>query len=581
MSATDDEFQTFDNEFYPTGPTLARRALKKFNEQRIERLLEPQAGRGDILDVMKDMDRFRYRMPTIECIEIDLANQAILRAKGYRVVGSDFLTYRGASLYSHIVMNPPFSSGARHVLRAWDLLFSGEIVAIINAQSIRNPRSAEKKLLCTLIHDHGSVEFVQEAFMSADTKRKAVVEVALVHLEKRSSEYTSFFDGLRKDVEQRMAPAPESPHELIVPRNFIENLCINFACASEAAKQACVAEARANHYAGRFDRSIAELGDEENFGGKVDLFVAKSFNERYDKLKEQAWSTVLRSTAALEKLSSTAQKRVEASFKELCSLEFSYENIWGFLNGLIAQQSQIQIDMVCDVFDAISRHHSENRAYYQGWKSNDKHRLNAFRVKMTRFILPRCSSTWGGKLSWDDEQRFRDFDKVFAMLDGKKPETVLGIEKLFATELDALRAGERKSAEYFDVRYYPKVGSFHVFPRRKDLIDRMNRVVGQHRQWLPHDKSAAPAAFWEQYERAEKVTALMPDFGREEWWAFGMRDETERCVVEARDKMTAAHQAAMAQLGINYEYSMLLTHEAAQRATVPALPFCDSATAAA
>lgn len=44
-------FSTFDNQFYPTPPSPARRALAKFKETRITRLLEPEAGRGDSLDV--------------------------------------------------------------------------------------------------------------------------------------------------------------------------------------------------------------------------------------------------------------------------------------------------------------------------------------------------------------------------------------------------------------------------------------------------------------------------------------------------------------------------------------------------
>ena len=559
---------TFDNQFYPTPRSLGIKMYCKFSDKHITRLLEPEGGRGDLADVVKDQCS-RQRPPLIECVEIDLANQAILRAKGYRVVGTDFLKYKGASVYSHIIMNPPFKYGVKHVLHAWELLFTGEIVAALPARAVKYPTNAEQRQLARLLQDNGgTVEYMTEAFMTEDTKRTTRVDIALIHLKKTSTEYASFIDGLQKEVEQRHGPAPESMNELIIPRDLIENLVINFECAVEAAKDACVSQARANHYAARFDRSIT---------GTADIFVAKGFNKTYDELKELAWSTVLRSSAVLEKLSSQAQKRVEAEFKELCAMEFTYENIWGFLDGIIAQQGQIQVDMICDVFDVISKYHTENRAYYQGWKSNDKHRLNAFRIKTTRFILP-CAGGYQGSqsLGWDNSQRFRDFDKVFAMLDGKKPDAVFGVEKLFEKQWDSLRSGARMSAEYFDARYYPRAGTFHMFPRRKDLIDRMNRIVGEHRKWLPHDKSAVPPEFWNQYDAAEKIRARMPDMGRLEWWAFRSSREGEEDYEanRARTQIMTAYQKAAGELGIAYDPSMLLEHERKQMIDLPKLPHC-------
>lgn len=69
-------------------------------------------------------------------------------------------------------MNPPFNQGCKHVLHAWDILFDGEIVAILNAETVKNPFSAERRLLAQLIEDHGSVEYIKDAFMDPDTQRK-------------------------------------------------------------------------------------------------------------------------------------------------------------------------------------------------------------------------------------------------------------------------------------------------------------------------------------------------------------------------------------------------------------------------
>jgi len=91
-----------------------------------------------------------------------------------------------------------------------------------------------------------------------------------------------------------------------------------------------------------------------------------------------------------------------------------------------------------------------------------------------------------------------DFDKVFAILDGKyKPE--IGLVDVFDNCLDELRSGQRISSSYFDVRYY-RVGTIHFFPRSAVLVDRLNRLVGRHRQWLPPEGTRVSDAFWLQFE---------------------------------------------------------------------------------
>ncbi len=57
------------------------------------------------------------------------------------------------------------------------------------------------------------------------------------------------------------------------------------------------------------------------------------------------------------------------------------------------------------------------------------------------------------------------------------------------------------------VRYYPGKGTIHFFARDKKLVDRLNRMVGQHRQWLPPVTDTATEGFWQQYEGAEKFDA--------------------------------------------------------------------------
>ena len=97
----------------------------------------------------------------------------------------------------------------------------------------------------------------------------------------------------------------------------------------------------------------------------------------------------------------------------------------------------------------------------------------------------------------------RDFDKVFAMLDGKLA-PVVGLSDLFRSSFHELSRGNRLSCSYFDVRYYPGAGTIHFFPNSKTLVGRLNLLVGRHRQWLPPVEARVSEAFWLQYEDADK-----------------------------------------------------------------------------
>ena len=89
-----------------------------------------------------------------------------------------------------------------------------------------------------------------------------------------------------------------------------------------------------------------------------------------------------------------------------------------FLVEIINKQSDIQIDMACQVFDEITKYYSENRCHYMGWKSNDRHRTLGFKIKCSRFILP-MSKDYNNRIDYRAREKLADFDKVFTMLDGK------------------------------------------------------------------------------------------------------------------------------------------------------------------
>ncbi len=108
-------------------------------------ILEPSAGEGAIADVI------RAHVPSynIHVVEIDPEKREILKAKGYRIIGKDFLkTKKKKLLYDRVIMNPPFSNGKDidHVMHAFRFLRpGGRLVSVMSGGTVfRSDKKATK-----------------------------------------------------------------------------------------------------------------------------------------------------------------------------------------------------------------------------------------------------------------------------------------------------------------------------------------------------------------------------------------------------------------------------------------------------
>ena len=189
------DFKQLPDEFYPTPPELAAKMVNRmFIKGKHETILEPSAGKGDLIDFLlltieylecRDYCRYIYKndlaMPyetvidgvinefvlpdfkkgkrsekyneKVDCIEADSNLCAILRSKEYRVYNDDFLAWDDDKHYDLIVMNPPFSNGDEHLLKAISLAekTGSKIICLLNAETIRNSYSNKRKLLANTL----------------------------------------------------------------------------------------------------------------------------------------------------------------------------------------------------------------------------------------------------------------------------------------------------------------------------------------------------------------------------------------------------------------------------------------------
>ncbi|WP_298865083.1 hypothetical protein [uncultured Gimesia sp.] len=168
--------------FFPTPKPIISRMLELAEIQEGDRILEPSAGKGDILDMI----RLHHPENEITAIERNGTLFDVLEAKGHSVKRADFLEHQGE--YNHIIMNPPFEKGAdiEHVLHAFSLLApNGKLVAIMSeGPFFRNDNQATE--FRNWLDEVGgeSEQLPEDAFNNAEAFRKTGVRTRIVTITK-------------------------------------------------------------------------------------------------------------------------------------------------------------------------------------------------------------------------------------------------------------------------------------------------------------------------------------------------------------------------------------------------------------
>ncbi len=487
----------FDPEFFPTPRNLIMRLVspyitrfpdkyQKGAGEAITCILEPSAGKGDILDWIRPADPYGYyRGPKLLAIERNLELASILQGKGHSLVAHDFLTYRPDRRIDLILMNPPFSTGARHLLHAWDILEAGDIACILNAETIRNPCTKERELLASIIEDHGSVEFVANAFTHAE--RSTNVEVAIVRLRKERSgkgELDFEFEMPAGEDESMPEEATQSTGSELMRPDQMGAMIRQYDMAKRAFVDYLKArEAMAFYCQGIVDPDkVLDLAKEACSNGKYSHSDKEKALETFrDSIRLKFWEHVLQMVGMEKYLTSDLRKKFGEYVEQQAAMALTKENIGQILSTIMLNANSIMQQAVVAVFDLFTAFHQENRLHVEGWKTNDSWKVNR------KVILPNWVSRAYGFWSFSmyRNNNLSDIDKAMAYLCGDRIEDVVTVEQAIQREWKNGDSGKCEST-YFEIRYFRK-GTVHLVFRDAKLWERFNIAACQGKGWLGHD----------------------------------------------------------------------------------------------
>lgn len=482
--------------FYPSTKFLISKMISKVQGDPVS-ILDPSAGKGDIIEAVNGkMGNYRG-WKRVAAIEIDDDLRATLRGKGIRVIDSDFLSFSGPDKFDLIIANPPFDEGDKHLLKAIDIMYRGEIVFLLNAETIRNPYTNTRKVLVKKLSALGAdIEYIENAFLSPEAERKTAVEVALVYISVERQVEDDLFAGV-DDTANDVQPDIENHFEVSTGRTIPE-LVAEYNQTVEIGIETITSYYKNYKKIGTFI-GLNKEANSYSCDGDLTSKMQAEVNDLAASVRETFWRKALDLDEVRRRLTSSKQEEFEDRLKGNCEMDFTESNIRQFVLNLIGGYEQTLTEAVLEIFKKFTVAHSysgglydENIHYFNGWKTN-----NAFKVGK-KVIIPLhggygkgpfidgYSGKW--QLQYGVGSKLRDVDVVMNYFDGMSHYC-----SIYDAVENAFIAGQSRKilSTYFEITCYKK-GTIHLVFRDEDILRRFNVAACRGKEWLPHDYGTKP-----------------------------------------------------------------------------------------
>ena len=365
-------------DFYPT-PVEVIEQMMMGESVLGKTVLEPSAGTGNIVTWLQENGAANV----IAC-ESDERLRKILDGK-CDIISDDFLTVSSedVSHVDYIVMNPPFSSGARHILHAFEIAPPGcTVIALCNSDNLDRGWHYEKnKALIETIELFGQSEYLGNVFENAE--RKTSVHVQLVKLYKEGEgedEFDGYFFSKEDEDEANM-----NQREGIMKYNLIRDLVNRFATAVKLFDETLKAANTINEAArypddGEYDYIPIKFGTYKgDFNGKA---VTISHQEYKKELQKYYWRIIFKKLNMDKYATKLLREQINRFINKQVNVPFTMHNVYRVIDMVIQTNGQRMNKALCEAFDLICSYSSENSTAGEKWKTNANYMVNK------KFIVP-------------------------------------------------------------------------------------------------------------------------------------------------------------------------------------------------
>ena len=462
----------FNNpDLFPTSKKVIARMLDGIQIEN-KRAFEPSAANGNIIDYLNE----NGAQNVLFC-EIDSDLAAISKQKA-KFLKNDFLEVV-ASEVSHIdliVMNPPFSKDAEHILHALDIAPPNcEIISLCNAQTVESAHNKKRKELAVNIEMYGNYENYGACFEDAD--RKTNIDIGYLYFKKPDDPYkTEFFDFLSDEEEEEIYGGSG-----LMAYDVIRDLVGRYIDSVKIYDKQKVLNTQVNNVMnGYFSTKIGFTSTD----AKGNHIGREDFKK---ELQKSGWDFIFNKLNLKKYATSGLREDINKQIELEKEKPFTEKNIKLMLDMIVQTSGQQMEKALIEVFDKLTKHYDENRYSVEGWKTNSHYMLNQ------KFILPYMVEK-----SWDDPERIdpkiggyfdkiEDFLKALCYLTGDNYDD---FKSLYSTLNEAyfISVGEgddkkivhssRHEIKYYDTEKYTSAN-----PDKKVTIYEEKKLFGKWYDW--------------------------------------------------------------------------------------------------
>jgi hypothetical protein len=473
----------FDSQFFPTPENVIAEMLTGQNINN-KVILEPSAGSGNIIDYCK----MQGAKDVLFC-EKHIELQKIAATKG-RFLCADFFDVKSEDV-SHIdfiIMNPPFSNAAEHILKAFEIAPKGcKIIALCNNETVENTYSESRKRLAFLIAENGSFKNLGNCFEEAE--RKTNVDICCITLTVAGEAYSEEFEGFFTDDE------PTETGEIgLMSYNVVRDLVNRYVAAIKL-----------------FDKQI-ELGIQMNNLTRGFYCSSISFECTEDKkpktrndfkkdLQKSGWQFIFNKMDLKKYTTKGLKEDINKFVEQQEEIPFTMKNIYKMIEIVIGTTGSRMDKAILEVFDKLTTHYHDNRFNVEGWKTNSHFLINR------TFILPyivdtgvwSCNKDTVKLSSYSHSENIEDMVKAICFLTGDNYDLMPSLNS-FVTDTKMLY-GKWYDWGFFEIKGYKK-GTMHFKFKTEGLWAKFNQKVGQLKGFPLYEHKAPQPK--ESYTRREE-----------------------------------------------------------------------------
>lgn len=412
----------FDPNFYPTPESVIYKMIYGL-KLKGESVLEPSAGKGDIVEVLKNEGA-----NVLACeFNDDLAQ--IVASKADRFVCQDFFELQSSDVshIKYIIMNPPFDTADKHILHAVEIAPPGcEIVALCNNETYQNNYSRNRSKLKRIITDQGSYENLGDVF--SDAERTTGIDIGLINIYTKPNEEDEFDGYFFSEEEER---ENGTGGDGLVAFSKIKEIVGRYVASVKMFDGFIQSASEINEMMKPIGGDFKIQFDTRTKNGSI--YSSISRDEFKSKLQRSAWLAIFKEMN-LEKY--LTQKIIDALNKKLESQlnkPFTERNIYAIINIIQGTNEGRMKQVLIDSFDWITMHHNGNRHSVEGWKTNSMYYVGM------KFIAPyagvKVSYSGNPEFSWSSNgSRMDELVKALCLINGKNYDDCINLQELFGAK---------------------------------------------------------------------------------------------------------------------------------------------------